>query len=46
MIWKDKKKKNRVKPSQLIKNAAENMNKKVSAKYEIAPEKRCGWKIF
>ena len=46
--WKmiEKIKKSRVKPSQLIKNAAENMNKTVSAKYGIAPEKRCVWKIF
>ena len=36
MIWKDKK--NRIKPNQSIKNAAENINKTVSAKYGIAPE--------
>ena len=36
MIQKDKK--NRIKPNQLIKNAAENMNETVSAKYGIAPE--------
>ena len=34
----EKIKKNRIKPNQLIKNAAENMNKTVSAKYGIAPE--------
>ena len=34
----EKIKKNRIKPNQLIKNAAENMNKIVSAKYGIAPE--------
>ena len=31
-------KKNRIKPNQLIKNAAENINKTVSAKYGIAPK--------
>ena len=36
MVWKDKK--SRIKLNQLIKNAAENMNKTVSAKYGIAPE--------
>ena len=36
MVWKDKK--NRIKPNQLIKIAAENMNKTVSAKYGIVPE--------
>ena len=34
----EKIKKNQIKPNQLIKNAAENMNKTVSAKYGIAPE--------
>ena len=34
----EKIKKNRIKPNQLIKNAAENMNQTVSAKYGIAPE--------
>ena len=35
---KIKKKKNRIKPNQLIKTAAENMNKTVSGKYGIVPE--------
>ena len=34
----EKIKKNRIKPNQLIKNAAENINKTISAKYGIAPE--------
>ena len=33
-----KKKKNGVRPNQLIKNAAESMNEKVSSKYGLAPE--------
>ena len=33
-----KKKRNRIKPNRVIKNAAENMNKTVSAKYGIALE--------
>ena len=36
--WFKKIKKNRIKPNQLIKNAAEDMNETVSAKYGIAPE--------
>ena len=31
-------KKNRIRPNQLIKNAAENMNETVSTKYGLAPE--------
>ena len=33
------KKKKRIKPNQLIKKAAENMNNIISPKYDIAPEK-------
>ena len=36
MVSKDQK--NRIKPNQLIKIAAESMNKTVSAKYGIVPE--------
>ena len=36
---KKKKKKNRIRPNQLIKNAAENMNNVISPKYGLAPEK-------
>ena len=35
---KKKKKKNRIKPNQLIKNAAKNMNKTISLKYGLLPE--------
>ena len=35
---KMKKKKNRIKPNQLIKNAAKNMNKTISLKYGLLPE--------
>ena len=34
-----KMKKNRIKPNQLIKNVAENMNNVISPKYGLAPEK-------
>ena len=35
---KRKKKKNRLKPTELIKKAAQNMNETISTKYQLAPE--------
>ena len=34
----EKFKKNRIRPNELIKKAAQNMNKTISAKYQLAPE--------
>ena len=38
-MFQKNEKKNRIKPSQLIKNVAENMNNVISPKYGLAPEK-------
>ena len=34
----ERSKKNRIRPNQLIKNAAQNMNETISTKYRLAPE--------
>ena len=34
----DKQRKNRIKPNDLIKKAAQNISKKISTKYQLAPE--------